>query len=192
MAQLQSTRIPFVLRDVPGSVHVDYGVNNDPAAWGYELLTSPYDAEISRGCPVMQATVAHPAQGYAAQLGWIQILDWGVPGQQEKIVDRPPQMADAGIPWAVWGTRPTFFDAPSTARPDFTFRAYAFLAYSPDAVITQEAVPLCGFSWGFEVVDGRRTITPLDIDGLKFWPGARSVLGRGCPAWTFLEAVADY
>jgi hypothetical protein len=98
MAQLQSTRIPFVLRDVPGSVHVDYGVNNDPAAWGYELLTSPYDAEISRGCPVMQATVAHPAQGYAAQLGWIQILDWGVPGQQEKIVDRPPQMADAGIP----------------------------------------------------------------------------------------------
>ena len=109
--------IPFVARGIPGRAVIQYGVNDDPSRWGYRLVGVPFDIECARGCPVMEATVAYPAEGYAAQLGWIQIIRYGVPGGAEvAMVDAPPQLADAGTPWAAWGVRPTLFDAPSTSE----------------------------------------------------------------------------
>lgn len=185
MAVIQHVRLPFELREQPGVVEVIYGVNDEPIAWGHEILNVPNAVDRASGCPVVQAIVEHPAQGYAAYFGWIQILDWGVPGQLQTIVDRPPQLCDSGMPWASWGTVPTFFDSPSTPEANFAFRATAFLAYTPDAAISRCAVPLCGFGWGFDVENGERRISPLDTDGLRHWSSARAVLERDCPRWCF-------
>lgn len=188
---MQHARIPFALRGRQGWVGVTYGVNGDPASWGCDLLGSAYDPEQFRGFPVVQATVELDTEGYAAMLGWIQILDWGAPGDRQKIVDRPPQLASSGIPWAAWGVRPSFFDAPSTSDAEFTFRAYAFLAFSPDAAITAEAAPLCGFAWGFDVTNGEPQLAALDLNGLTHWPEACGVLRQHCPGWRFLDAVGS-
>ena len=134
---------------------------------------------------MLRATVDHPAEGYGATLGWTQIVRYGDAEQGRSVVDAPPQMAHAGIPWAYWGIRPTFFDAPSTPEREFTFRAHTFLAFSPDAVISPEVEPLCGFSWGYDVHEGHPSVVPLTVDGMKRWCDARPVLERHCPGWRF-------
>lgn len=181
-------RIPFELREVLGVVTIDYSVNDDPQRWGYHLLQLPYDFQVSRGCPVLRATVDHPAEGYGAALGWIQIVETRGPGQPDAIVDVAPQMADSGSPWLAWAVRPELFDAPSTSHPEFSFRADTFLAYTPDCVITREVKPLCGFSWGYEVRGGEPSVTPLTVGTLDRWVSAQPVLSSRCPGWTFLGA----
>ena len=185
---MDAIEIPFVARGLPGRALVRYGVNDDPSRWGYRLIGLPFDIECARGCPVLEASVDYPAEGYAAQLGWIQIIRYGVPrGAEAAIVDAPPQMADAGIPWAAWGVRPTLFDAPSTSELEFRFRALTFLASSPDAVMTKVVAPLCGFSWGYDVHDGVPAVAPIAVNGLCGWRGARELLSSHCQGWTFLE-----
>jgi hypothetical protein len=177
--------IPFTLRGANGTITVEYGVNEDPGRWGYPLLGLPDDPELARGCPVLHATVEHPGEGYAAALGWIQIVHLATPDLDEVIVDTAPQIADAGIPWVYWGSQPTFFDAPSTARREMQWRAHTFLACTPDAVISPQVSPVCGFSWGYDVRDGDPSILPLSVDGLTYWSDARHTLAQNCPGWTF-------
>src|SRR6187200_2356602 len=64
------------------------------------------------------------------------------------------------MPYFAFGVRPTFFDAPSTDDRDYEFRAAAFLTASPDALMTPVVEPLCGFSWGYRVVDETPHIDP--------------------------------
>jgi hypothetical protein len=181
--------IPFVARGIPGRALIRYEINDDPSRWGYRLVELPFDIECARGRPVLEATVDYRAEGYAAQLGWIQIIRYGVPGGAEvAMVDAPPQLADAGIPWAAWGVRPTLFDAPSTSELEFRFRAQTFLAMSPDAVMTKVVEPLCGFSWGYNVYDGVPAVAPVVVNGLSGWRGARELLVSHCPGWAFLES----
>jgi hypothetical protein len=182
---MTTTRIPFTLRGADGTITVDYSVNEDPGRWGYPLLWLPYDLELARGCPVLHATVEHPGEGYAAALGWIQIVHLATPDLDEVIVDAAPQMAAASIPWVYWGTRPTFFDAPSTARREVRWRAHTFLAYTPDAVMSRQVSPVSGFSWGYDVKHGHASIAPLRVDGLTHWSAARQALAQKCPGWKF-------
>ncbi len=181
------TRIPFTLRDGAGTITVEYGVNEDPGRWGYPLLGLPDDPKLASGCPVLHATVEYPGEGYAAVLGWIQIVHLGTRDFDEVIVDAAPQIAGAGIPWVYWGTRPTFFDAPSTARRELQWRAHTFLACTPDAVMSRQVSPVCGFSWGYDVKNGEPSIAPLSVDGLAHWSDARQTLAQSCPGWTFEE-----
>jgi hypothetical protein len=150
--------IPFELRGVAGRVHVDYQVNKDPERWGYPVLALESLTQLSRGCPVVEATVEYPAEGYAAVMGWIQVVRHGADAaaQAEVLVDVAPQMhaVDARMPYFAFGVRPTFFDAPSTDDEEYEFRAHAFLTASPDAVMSPVVEPLCGFSWGYDVVRG--------------------------------------
>jgi hypothetical protein len=69
---VDTTELRFELRETPGTVRVRYGVNDDPRRWGYHVLGLPYDFERSRGFPLIEATFEHPAEGYAAVMGWIQ------------------------------------------------------------------------------------------------------------------------
>ena len=187
---MASVEIPFVARGVSGRALIRYGVNDDPPRWGYRLVGLPFDIECARGCPVLEAAVDYSAEGYAAQLGWIQIIRYGDPrGAEAAIVDAAPQLADAGIPWAAWGVRPTLFDAPSTSESEFRFRAQTFLASTPDAVMTKVVEPLCGFSWGYDVCDGVPAVAPIAVNGLGAWRSAREVLAGHCQGWTFLEAA---
>jgi hypothetical protein len=176
----------FELRGAPGTVTVRHGVNDDPRRWGYHVLELEYDFERSRGFPVVEATVEHPAEGYAAVMGWIQVARYDEPdAEQEVFVDVAPQLQGKGIPWMSFGIRPAYFDAPSTTSDDAAFRADAFLAVTPDGLMTPVAEPLCGFSWGYDVVAGTPAPTPVTPAGPERWAAIRPPLAAACPDWTF-------
>jgi hypothetical protein len=182
---VETTELRFELRGVPGTVTVRHGINDDPRRWGYDVLDLPYDFERSRGFPVVEATVAHPAEGYAAVMGWIQVVRYRDAETDEVIVDVAPQLRGSGVPWFSFGVRPAFFDAPSTTSDEATFRFDAFLAFTPHAVMTPVAEPLCGFSWGCEVTGGTPASTPLTPAGADRWAAIRPALAAACPDWTF-------
>jgi hypothetical protein len=183
---VQTLELGFELRGASGSVTVRCGLNDDPCRWGYDLLDLPDLVEVSRGFPVVEATVAHPAEGYAAVMGWIQVARYREPGEDEELfVDVAPQLKGSGIPWMSFGVRPAYFDAPSTDSADATFRADAFLAASPDALMTPVAEPLCGFSWGYDVVGGTPASVPVTVADASRWAAMRPALQAACPAWTF-------
>ena len=130
---------------------VDYGVNEDPVRWGYDVLGLDwFTPELARGFPVMQASVQHAAEGYAADMGWLQVVRYDVRDAGEKehqvVFDVPPQLSETETPYAAFGVRPTFFDAPAAVAKDMTWDADTFLAYTPDAVLSRIIHPLCGFS----------------------------------------------
>ncbi|HEY2602713.1 MAG TPA: hypothetical protein VGI67_14240 [Thermoleophilaceae bacterium] len=184
------TEIPFNLRGTRGLARVQYGINDDPRRWGYDLLGLSFDTQHACGCPVVEAMVEHSAEGYAGELGWVQVIRYAAPGREDvEIVDTPPQLADAGIPWAAWGLRPVLFDAPSTDYETFWFRAMAFLAVSPDAVMSPVVEPLCGFRWGYNVDEGVPAPVPLAVADSSDWNDARPLLAQHCPGWRFLPAT---
>lgn len=98
-------------------------------------------------------------------------------------MDKPPQLADDGSPHCSWGPEPSFFDAPSTTARLELWSAHAFLVAGPDAVMTKEVRPVCGFSWGYSNLGSEaeavRTI------GEEEWSAARDVLAECYPAWSF-------
>jgi hypothetical protein len=190
---LSVTRIPFRLRGIDGSVTVGYGVNEDPRRWGYEDLGLDwYDAGLIRGFPVMQASVYHPSEGYSADLGWIQVAKYVVrdPGAEEDatVFDVPPQFADGDVPYLAFGVRPTAFDAPAIGADEVTWRASTFLVYTPDAVLSRVSRPLCGFTWGYDVIAGRREVKPLEIAEYERWVTLLPDLRGRYPDWDFQDA----
>ena len=188
------TSLRFLLRGIAGEVQIDYGVNEDPDRWGYPVLAlESFDLERARGCPVIEAKIRYPGEGYAAVMGWIQLVRHRPRGASgpEVLVDVAPQMhaVDAGMPYFAFGPRPVFFDAPGTDDRDYDFRAHAFLTASPDAVMSPVIEPLCGFSWGYDVVDANPQIAPLKQAGREEWSWMRSQLEERYPGWTFLDYV---
>ncbi len=185
------TSIPFELRGLSGTVEVEYLVNEDPARWGYPILElESFDVERARGAPVTRATVDYPAEGYAAEMAWIQIVEHRTaPAEPEIIVDVAPQMeaSRAAMPYMAFGVRPTFFDAPGTDDPEYEFHAVAFLTASPDALMTPVVGPLCGFKWGYRVVASDPRIAPLEPAGDDDWAWVKAQLEGRYPRWTFLD-----
>lgn len=184
------TDIPFRLRGREGKVSVEIGSNEDPGLWGYPVLGDAlgFAPETARGFPVVSATVEYAGRGYDAVMAWIQLIRYNVEGTGEKdvLVDKPPQLSDDGSPYCYWGPAPSFFDAPSTPKSDMNWQAHAFLAASPDAVMTKVVHPLCGFSWGFETFGGLPKILPVRVVRPSTWSSARDVLQDRYPGWRFL------
>lgn len=187
---MSSIVVPFELRDFDGLVTVDVTVNEDAGRWGYDVL-GRFPMEQPRGFPVARATVDYPAEGYRAAMGWIQLVYHGEdPENPEVLVDLTPQHADAGTPYAFWGFSPTFFDAPSTSQGGIHWAADAFLATSPDALMTRTVLPVCGFRWGYATTGESPEISPPERIGTAAWDRARTVLAERFPAWEFLDADA--
>jgi hypothetical protein len=189
---LSSTAIAFRLRGADGQVTVRYGVNEDPIRWGYGMLELAWaHPELVRGFPVIEAMVEHPAEGYAADMGWLQVVRYESrdPGEEERatIFDVPPQLADIEIPYAAFGVRPTFFDAPSTDAKDVDFDADTFLVYTPDAVMTRLLRPICAFTWGYRVREGKVLLHPLRAADVSDWERNLPGLRERFPRWTFEE-----
>ena len=65
---------PFRLRGVDGWVEVQYGRNDDPERWGYGVLGMPWPMRLAEDLPVLGAAVKYHADGYAAVMGWIQVV----------------------------------------------------------------------------------------------------------------------
>jgi hypothetical protein len=193
MGDLAQTQIPFRLRGVDGTVTVEYGVNDDPKRWGYlHLNLDWYSPDAVRGFPVMQASVDHPSEGYAADMGWIQVVRYVVrdPGTEEDITvfDVPPQFSESDVPYFAFGVRPTVFDAPAIVANDVTWRASTFLVYTPDAVLSRVSRPLCGFTWGYDVTAGARDVKPVEIAGYNEWIANLNDLKGRYPDWEFQDS----
>ncbi|QIN84763.1 hypothetical protein GBA63_20530 [Rubrobacter tropicus] len=185
---MASIALPFALRGLDGLVTVERVVNDDPRRWGYDVL-GRFPADQAEGFPVVRASVGYPAEGYRSAMGWIQLVYHGEdPENPEVLVDLPPQHADAGTPYAFWGFCPSFFDAPSTRQADIHWVADAFLATSPDALMTRTVMPVCGFRWGYATTRKPPVLSPLERVGAEAWDRARAALIERCPGWEFLEA----
>lgn len=185
----ENATIPFGLRGLDGRVEIRRTTNDDPARLGYALLESAlgFPPEQAKGFPVVSAAVRYAGEGYGAAMGWVQIVRMREEGSPEEqvIVDKPPQLADDGSPYCFWGPEPSFFDAPSTTARLELWNAHAFLVAGPDAVMTREVRPICGFSWGFSNLGPEPEAEAVRTIGEEEWSAARGILVESYPAWRF-------
>jgi hypothetical protein len=185
--------ISFRLNSLDGRVRVEYGVNEDPMRWGYGLLGLSFPPEVARGFPVVQASVSYPAEGYAAHMGWIQVVRYRVheTGEETTVVDVPPQLRETDNPYMAYGVRPTMFDAPSITDREVTWGADSFLVHTPDALMTRVIHGICGFKWGFLVHGGEVQPDPLEIAVEGDWQRNMADLRARYPTWTFGSSWSD-
>jgi hypothetical protein len=139
---------------------------------------------------VLEARVRYPAEGYAAFLGWIQVVaitekDDPAPETFWAVPDIAPQYRDANIPYASFGIEPVLFDAPAHDASNVDFLARSFLTYTPDGLVSPVVEPLCGFTWGYDVEHGTVRPKELRVSALDEWFEARKMLRIRLPAWTF-------
>jgi hypothetical protein len=192
------TTIPFRLRGTDGHVTVQYGANEDPLRWGYAVLELDwFRPELVRGFPVMQASVEYPAEGYAADMGWLQVVRYEVrdPGEEGTVTvfDTPPQLAETGTPYAAFGIRPTFFDAPSIeGLREVNWGADTFLVYTPDAVLSRVLRPICGFRWGFRLHEGKVFLDLVSVADAGNWERNLPDLRGRFSSWTFEEGNSSF
>ena len=179
----------FRLRGASGRVRIDCQTNADPNRWGFDLLGLEFDTEVALGFPVVTARVSYPAEGYLGYLGWIQVVAYTVTRGSERttteLVDVPPQLLDAELPYLTFGLEPTLFDAPAFTEQNVSWLARSFLAASPDLLMTPTVDPVCGFAWGYEITQGEVEIVPPRACSREDWTMAKRVLQERLPGWTF-------
>jgi hypothetical protein len=193
---LMNLTLPFQVRGKNGTVAIEYEANRDPYSWGYGLITGSdrslleYSPDIALSFPVCRAAVAFEGEGYNAMFGWIQIIRYQGT-ESGAFVDKPPQLAEVDMPYVAWGSSPTFFDAPSTSQKGIIWTADAFLVMSPDALMTKQTQPICGFHWGYTIQDGHTSILPLTPVDANAWVQACILLRGHYPRWTFESEWAN-
>jgi hypothetical protein len=118
------------------------------------------------GFPVMKAEIEypipdHPSSGYGSLFGWIQFVKTTKKNISSKTeIDIYPAFErGSNSPFAVWGYKPTLFDAPARLFDDdgkaeeLVWRAQSFLCFLDDAGMTKR-IRVCrgaGIEWGFDV-----------------------------------------
>ena len=191
---------PFSLRGRDGALTVSYGANDDPEAWGYDVLGLPWPSDLARGLPVLTAQVSCQVRGYAAVMGWVQIVRIHVselstslvvdgekaPPGDHSWVDGPPHLRGLGIPFVSFGHCPTLFDAPASTESDIRFIADSFLTASPDALITRRSQPCAGISWGYSTAKAQKPeLLPVSRLDDEDWTQALPILKETFPDWDF-------
>lgn len=195
-----TTRFPFRLRGAEGSVLVSFNPNEDPQRWGYDTLGLAWPSELAQGLPVLRAWTECALEGYAAVMGWVQIVRIDVleasrplvagidkaPVGHHEWVDGPPQLRGLGLPFTSFGECPTLFDAPASTESDTTFSADSWLTASPDALISRESFPVLGLRWGYSARAGQRhkLHEPALLDE-SHWVEALPLLSETFPDWKF-------
>jgi|1185.fasta_scaffold24557_2 hypothetical protein len=191
---------PFSLHGREGTVTIAYAANEDPDRWGYGVLGLSWPSTLAHGLPVLEARVSSPLAGYAAVMGWIQVVRIHVseastsllaegekaPPGDHSWVDGPPHLRGLGVPFVSFGPCPTLFDAPASTESDIRFVADSFLTASPDALISRRSQACAGFRWGYSTDRDRKPellpLIPLDGDA---WTQALPILEATFPEWEF-------
>jgi hypothetical protein len=197
---LETTTLAFTHRGREGTVTITFQANDDPDRWGYGVLDLPWPPSLAKGLPALEARVSTPLEGYAAVMGWIQIVRVQVaesstslvPGSEKAPpgdhawVDVPPPLRGLGVPFVSFGQCPILFDAPASTESDIRFVADSFLTASPDAVISQRSRPCFGFRWGYATQTGQphELIRPSPLDA-GAWEQALPILRESYPDWSF-------
>jgi hypothetical protein len=185
--------VPFRLRGVDGVVRVSLTRNEEPERWGWRLLGLDVPLEHIVGFPVIEATVDFPAEGYAAVLGWVQVVRYEAGDEPETVVlaDVPPQLQGLGMPYVAFGVRPTYFDSPAISAPDADWRAATFLTSSPDVLLSRVIEPVCGFGWGYRRAGGETELVDAVPAGDADWLAAREELLTRYPDWEWRSGWAS-
>ena len=179
-------RIGFTLRAISGLITVSVTPNTDPDAIGYSLLTRGQPTDSAQGFPVCRATLTYPAEGYAAVLGWTQMVRSTDSATGRFAMDPIALYQQIPTPYAFFGVKPELFDAPSRgARYDMDWEAHSFLCVSPDAVITRHVQAIAGFNWGFTITDGGIAFARPAALGPADWDSHLDLLRTDYPGWTF-------
>lgn len=172
--------MPFSWSGVDGLVRVEFGINDDPAAFGC--------AEFARGFPYCRATVEPRAQGYADMLGWVQLVDASYSNRGEGFVtDGFEPLGPLPHPFGFYGVSPTLFDAPHTDDEDADFLAHSFLCGLGGELLEfrHEVRAVLGFSWGFSKRGEEiRFSGPASLSDEE-WDRHLDYLTRVFPRWTF-------
>jgi hypothetical protein len=183
-------KLDFEWRATRGSVRIECGMNEDPAALG----AFPGVA----GLPMCTATVTFPHLGYRSMMGWVQLVrstDNESKGEQFES-DPFALFGDAPSPYCWYGLNPTLFDAPSrSGSDDLEWEAHSFLATTPlEEVMAwqpRRVVPLVGFSWGFDIAGGAAQARPAQPMPLERWNEHTGVLRATYPLWNFADVRTD-
>jgi hypothetical protein len=195
-----SETFAFSLDGRNGSVAVEFGANDDPSRWGFGALGLDWPVSLAVGLPVLEATVSYAGEGYAAVMGWIQVVRIRVGERSESLVpaaekapagdhvwvDGPPNLRGLGVPFVSFGPCPTLFDAPMSTESDIRFVADSFLTTSPDALVSRRSRPCFGFRWGYSTQAGSAAelISPALLDQ-DDWRDALPVLAEQFSGWSF-------
>lgn len=168
----------FMLDGERGSVDVVVEVNTDPEAMGC--------GPAARGFPYCEASVIHSARGYAAALGWVQLVRStdGASGGKSFEMDPFTSLGPVSHPFAFFGFLPTLFDAPSREQVrELDWTAHSFLTRFGEGDRTVEAI--LGFTWGFAMSGG--AITPRGPGRLRpqDWDEHLAILTLEYPGWSF-------
>jgi hypothetical protein len=170
-------RLEFTLRQLPGFVDVTLVPNVEPEALGCRAS--------GFGFPVCTATVSFEGQGYAAALGWIQLVrstDGPGPGVQFEMDPYEP-LGTLPHPFCWFGFAPMLFDAPSRARrDDLDWTANSFLAFIGEP---HEVRAILGFSWGFVVREQVVVIEDAAPLAADTWAAHLPLLRHAHPSWRF-------
>jgi hypothetical protein len=190
----------FSFRGSEASAAVTYRDNEDPERWGYGLLALPWPSSLARGLPVLEVDVSTPLEGYAAVMGWIQVVRIHVADSSTSLVsggekappgdhtwvDVPPQLQALGVPFVSFGRCPTLFDAPASTESDVRFIADAFLTASPDALISRRSQACFGVRWGYSTKLGEQAeLLPPTVLRHSDWEQAIPILEEHFPDWGF-------
>jgi len=217
MSKVQHLNVPFTCRALHGRVHVILQENHDPdTAWGFDLIfpsipPSDYPRQYF-GFPVVKAEIEYPipdnpSSGYGSLFGWIQFVKTTKKNNSSKTeIDIYPAFEEgSNSPFAVWGYKPTLFDAPARLIGDdgkaeeLVWRAQSFLYFLEDAGMTRR-VRACrgaGIEWGFDVeleagagnggADKRKIVIKdaevLDVE--HEWNERLELLRKLYPDWEF-------
>jgi hypothetical protein len=176
--------LSFSMDGATGRIAVEVGLNDDPEAIG-----SP---PAARGFPCCRATVSHPARGYAAAMGWIQLVRSTDGASRGAAFEMDPfePLGPVGHPFAFFGFLPTLFDAPwRDPVVDMDWLAHTFLCRLTDSYEGRGIAPLAGFAWGFSIRTGE--IAPITPEGLPLeaWDSHRSLLASEHPDWSFARGA---
>ena len=175
--------LPFSLRGLAGDVDISLDITRDP-----EDLGAMSEAI---GLPHCQATIDYPGRGYAAMLGWVQLVRSTDNNSGGKQFEMDPLMlvGEVAHPFAFFGVTPTLFDAPArSSRADLDWLAHSFLCYLKDIDGDVRIVPaITGFSWGFTIAAGETTVIPARPLTAADWSLHRDLLHAEHPGWRFVE-----
>lgn len=197
--------IPFTLAGRQGQVAIYYGPNHDVVKAGFDtLLGIPFPIALCAGYPAMQARIeSYAGSGYRMICGWIQIVtreelteagqDW-IDARRACSVDVAPVMSESGLPFAVFGALPSFFDAPCRNLGNnvaLKWTADTFLTTTPFRSRDEEITWLLGFRWGYyeyaSSLDRPVAVLPLEVTDAAAWNGHLPFLRREYAAWKFKE-----
>jgi hypothetical protein len=128
-------------------------------------------------------------------MGWVQLVHSTDTEADPPVFEIDPTTIyrEVPTPYAWFGIKPTLFDAPfRPSKYPMTWRARSYLCYTPDAVMSRIAEPVCAFSWGFDVQDDGsiNLVGPEPLD-CATWTEHLDMLRRLYPTWELRSAATD-